>query len=57
MARPAWWVLGQLTDAPPVTAAAAFEAMAADVDAFRGMSFATLGLSGQRVGMGAGVPA
>ena len=57
MARPAWWVLGQLTDAFPETASAAFDGMAADVDAFRGMSYATLGLTGQRVGTRAGVPA
>jgi predicted molibdopterin-dependent oxidoreductase YjgC len=59
MARPAWWVLGQLADAAPVSASAAFDAMAADVDAFRGMSYATLGLTGQPTGAGAGagVPA
>jgi NADH-quinone oxidoreductase subunit G len=57
MARPAWWVLGQLTDAPPESASAAFDAMAADVEAFRGMSYATLGLTGRRTGDGAGVPA
>jgi hypothetical protein len=57
MARPAWWVLGQLADAVPASASAAFDALAADVDAFRGMSYATLGLTGQRTGAGAGVPA
>ena len=57
MARPAWWVLGQLTDAPPETAAAAFEQLAADVDLFRGMTYQTLGLVGQRVGAGAGAGA
>jgi NADH-quinone oxidoreductase subunit G len=55
MARPAWWVLGQLSDAPPETPSAAFDQMAADVEAFRGMSYATLGLTGQRAGAAAGV--
>jgi hypothetical protein len=50
-------VLGQLLDASPETASAAFDALSAEVDAFRGMSYATLGLTGQRVGAGAGVPA
>src|SRR5689334_18024500 len=57
MARPAWWTLGQLTDVAPESASAAFDAMAADVEAFRGMSYATLGLMGRRTGAGAGVPA
>jgi len=57
MARPAWWVLGQLTDTPPDSAAAAFDALAADVDAFRGLSYAALGLTGLRAAAGAGVPA
>jgi len=57
MARPGWWVLGQLTEAPPDSASAAFDALAAEVEAFRGMSYATLGLTGIRAGAGAGVPA
>src|SRR5690242_5549323 len=57
MARPAWWVLGQLVEAAPASASAAFDALAAEVDAFRGMSYATLGLTGQRTGAGAGAGA
>ena len=57
MARPAWWILGQLTEVPPESASAAFDTLAADVESFRGLSYATLGLAGVQVGAGAGVPA
>ncbi len=51
MARPAWWVLGQLMHelevAEPLSGAAeAFERMAANVTPFGGLSYATMGLRG-----------
>jgi NADH-quinone oxidoreductase subunit G len=61
MARPAWWALGELLDAPaadrPDSAAAAFDLLAGTVEGFAGLSYATLGSTGKRMGQGAGVPA
>jgi len=60
MARPAWWVLGELLgDAGerPGSAAEAFDLLAAAVEPFSGLTYPALGLTGRRVGKGAGVPA
>jgi NADH-quinone oxidoreductase subunit G len=60
MARPAWWVLGELVAAtgggdPPASAADAFAQLADSVDVFAGLSYSALGLTGRAVS-GAGVP-
>jgi NADH-quinone oxidoreductase subunit G len=57
MARPAWWVLGQLVGAAaggggegkeePGSAEEAFAQLADAVDAFHGLSYGTLGLTGR----------
>ena len=61
MTRPAWWVLGELLDAHPSqrpgSAAETFDLVAGAVEGFAGLSYATLGLTGKRIGQGAGVPA
>ncbi|HEY6807822.1 MAG TPA: 2Fe-2S iron-sulfur cluster-binding protein [Gemmatimonadales bacterium] len=57
MTRPAWWALGQLVDDAPASASEAFDLLVGEVDAFRGLSYASLGLAGARAGDGAGVPA
>ncbi len=61
MARPAWWVLGELLDAPaaerPGSASEAFDLLVGAVDGFAALSYATLGLTGRKIGQGAGVPA
>ena len=57
MARPAWWVLGQLLEDSPASASEAFDLLAGDVGAFGGLSYDKLGLLGVRTGNGAGVPA
>jgi len=59
MARPAWWVLGELQDAPqrPGSAAEAFDLLVGAVEGFAGLSYATLGLTGSKMGQAAGVPA
>ncbi|MGH7674573.1 MAG: molybdopterin-dependent oxidoreductase, partial [Gemmatimonadales bacterium] len=64
MARPAWWVLGELGESAerPASAADAFGRLAGTMDAFAGLSYAALGLGGRplrRAGAraGAGVPA
>ena len=61
MARPAWWVLGELTTTAThpasASAAEAFARFAAAADGAAGMSYTTLGLSGQVLGTEAGVPA
>jgi NADH-quinone oxidoreductase subunit G len=54
MARPAWWVLGELgaavgTGEAPQSAADAFDQLAAGVEAFSGMSYRALGAAGQIV--------
>jgi hypothetical protein len=51
--------LGELLGeaAAPATAAEAFDLVAAAVDGFAGLSYATLGLAGRRIGADAGVPA
>jgi NADH-quinone oxidoreductase subunit G len=61
MARPAWWVLGELGESGerPTSAADAFDRLAAAVDAFDGLSHADLGLLGRPLARrpAAGVPA
>src|SRR3989441_945867 len=61
MARPAWWVLGELLDAPaaerPGSASEAFDLLVGAVEGFAALSYATLGLTGRKIGQGAGVPA
>jgi len=63
MARPAWWVLGELGESAerPGSTADAFDQLAAAVDAFAGLSYSGLGLGGcplaRRSGAGAQVPA
>jgi hypothetical protein len=53
MARPAWWVAGDVLGGPgpdadaPATAAEAFDLLAARFDAFAGLSHAELGFSGR----------
>ncbi|HXF96217.1 MAG TPA: 2Fe-2S iron-sulfur cluster-binding protein [Gemmatimonadales bacterium] len=54
MARPAWWVLGELLAAAsggdaPGSAAAAFDLLAAEVPAFRELSYRALGMTGRLV--------
>jgi NADH-quinone oxidoreductase subunit G len=58
MARPAWWALGELLEAGdrPGSAAQAFDLMAGAVEAFAGLSYATLGAAGRKIGQAAGVP-
>jgi predicted molibdopterin-dependent oxidoreductase YjgC len=60
MARPAWWVLGELVAAagggePPAAAADAFADLAAAVEAFGGLSYDALGFAGRPVARDAGV--
>src|SRR5574342_84116 len=60
MARPAWWVLGELVaeleGAPhPGSASDVFDALAASVEAFGGLSYGALGLQGRRVAASAAV--
>lgn len=60
MARPAWWVLGELCEAAgsgdaPASAADAFGQLAQAVDAFNGLSHASLGAAGKVVTRGAAV--
>jgi NADH-quinone oxidoreductase subunit G len=55
MARPGWWVLGEVLaevggSAAPNDVAAAFAALAAAVPAFEGLSYETLGLKGALIG-------
>jgi predicted molibdopterin-dependent oxidoreductase YjgC len=62
MARPAWWVLGELVaelegTAHPGTAADVFDALAAAVEPFSGLSYGRLGLQGHTVSSGAPVSA
>ncbi len=59
MARPAWWVLGELLPGAerPASAADAFAQLAAAEAAFVGLSHAQLGFVGARTARGAGVPA
>jgi len=57
MAQPAWWVLGELVarlggEAPPASAAEAFERLAGAVAAFGGLSYARLGMGGHPVASG-----
>ena len=53
MARPAWWVAGEVLGGPgpdadaPATAAEAFDLLAARFEAFAGLSHAELGFSGR----------
>ncbi len=60
MARPAWWVLGELgaTDAvaPPADAAAAFARFAEATAGAAGLAYATIGPRGRLLGQGAEVP-
>ncbi|HXI33751.1 MAG TPA: hypothetical protein VNH63_06690, partial [Gemmatimonadales bacterium] len=62
MARPAWWVLGELLgngERGMGTAAEAFDLLVQSVDGFAGLSYAELGLGGKKIATnkGAGVPA
>ena len=59
MARPAWWVLGELLPPAerPVSAADAFSRLAAAESAFAGLSYAQLGFEGVRIEKKTGVPA
>jgi NADH-quinone oxidoreductase subunit G len=60
MARPAWWVLGELGadgTEPPASAAEAFARFAAATEGAAGLSYATLAFSGRVLGSGAEVPA
>ena len=61
MARPAWWVLGELSasgaEPAPGSAGEAFARFAAATEAAAGLTYAALGLSGRVLGAGAGVPA
>jgi hypothetical protein len=53
MARPAWWVAGEVLGGPgpdadaPATAAEAFDLLAARVEVLAGLSHAELGFSGR----------
>ena len=54
MARPAWWVLGELLaetgrGEAPNDAAGAFDALAAGVPAFEGLSYERLGFKGMKM--------
>jgi NADH-quinone oxidoreductase subunit G len=58
MARPAWWVLGEVVaelgrGESPATAAEAFAALADEVTAFGGLTYDRLGLRGAVLGTGA----
>src|SRR5256714_6330224 len=59
MARPAWWVLGELLPQAerPVSAADAFSRLAAAESAFAGLSYAQLGFEGVRIEKKTRVPA
>jgi NADH-quinone oxidoreductase subunit G len=61
MARPAWWVLGELAatgpEPAPASVAEVFARFAADTPGAAGMTHARLGLSGLVLGGEAGVPA
>ena len=65
MARPAWWVMAELTGrvqtgaAAPQNVAEAFDLLAGSVDAFAGLSYAALGFGGKKIAVGTrtGVPA
>src|SRR5437667_257181 len=62
MARPAWWVLSELLvtlrrGEHLASASAAFDVLAERVAPFAGLSYSSVGLVGQRVSVGAGVPA
>ncbi len=62
MARPAWWVLGEMVAelegaAHPASADAVFETLARAVDAFAGLSYASIGVTGRKAQTGARVPA
>jgi hypothetical protein len=61
MARPAWWVLGELAatgpEPAPASVAEVFARFAADTPGAAGMTYARLGLSGLVLGGEAGVPA
>src|SRR5256714_39407 len=59
MARPAWWVLGELLPQAerPVSAADAFSRLAAAEPAFAGLSYAQLGFEGVRIEKKTRVPA
>jgi NADH-quinone oxidoreductase subunit G len=62
MARPAWWALGELVaelegSPHPGSASDVFDALAASVEAFGGLSYGALGLQGRRVTAGAAVTA
>jgi len=57
MTRPAWWVLGEIAAAldrgpAPTSAAEAFEALAADHEAFAGLTFERLGWHGAMLAAG-----
>ena len=59
MARPAWWIAGEVLGGPgpdadaPATASEAFELLAGRYDAFSGLSHAELGFSGRTLPAGA----
>jgi NADH-quinone oxidoreductase subunit G len=61
MARPAWWVLGELgadaAEAAPASAADAFTRFAAATEGAAGLTYGALGLAGRALAGGAGVPA
>jgi NADH-quinone oxidoreductase subunit G len=62
MARPAWWVLGELVaelegSPHPGSASDVFDALAASVEAFGGLSYGALGLQGRRIAASAAVTA
>jgi NADH-quinone oxidoreductase subunit G len=63
MARPAWWVAGEVLAGPgpspsaPATAAEAFEMLGERWPAFSGLSYADLGYTGRVLGDTAGTPA
>jgi predicted molibdopterin-dependent oxidoreductase YjgC len=60
MARPAWWIAGEVLGGPgpdadaPATASEAFELLAGRYDAFSGLSHAELGFSGRALSSGSG---
>ncbi len=61
MARPAWWVLGELLarlgDGAPASAAEAFARFAAATEGAGDMTYGTLGFAGRSLDVGTGVPA
>ena len=61
MARPAWWVLGELGaapgDDPPGSAAEAFTLVAAALEGGQGLNYQALGLGGRSLAQSAAVPA